>query len=638
MSSHRLLHFVASVCLIFALAGCEFVKEPGPADRQALDRKAEALAAAGDVMAAAQVYLDEAAGTGGTAAIDLRLDAGKVLLAGGFTDRALEVIGANALSGGSPQQRMTARIMLARYFEDRGDLDRALRLLGDPIAGVDDAGRLRMLQLQARYQSALDSPARAILTRTRALALLPPEQRQTEVRDLWQSVEQAAEPLTAALADEPETRLWADMAALVRAFALDPAGLQEGVHHWTRQYFEHPAASPLASLIRERFITTSVMPSRIAVLLPLTGRLGEAGSALRDGILAAYYRLPAADRPILDFYDTAVTAANHAYAQALGEGALAIIGPLRKKDLYWIATGGALPIPVLALNRNPDIADPPDNFFQFGLSPEDEAAAAARRLIRENHVRSLLFTPEGDWGDRVAQAFAEQYEALGGTVLANTRFDARRKDFSAAIQAGLGLDHSKDRARELAGLLGLRPKFEPRRRQDIQAIFLAAPSWQARLIKPQLAFHRADDTPVYATSRVYSGHPDAEADQDLDGLRFSDAPWVIGEGAMAAERSRVEADLPDHHPRYVRFYALGYDALRLLPRLQAMKLAAGQRLPGATGHVYSDPQGVLRRELLWAQFRHGSPRLEALPPEETSGEMQSGAPVPSAEPVQPPKP
>ena len=614
-SRRRPLHAFPLACLILSLAACGPFKEFTPTDRQALNRQVESLVAAGDAMAAARVYLDEAAEAEGVQAIDLRLDAGKVLLEAGFTERALEVIGPAAMSAGSPHQRATARIMLARYFEDRGDLDKALRLLGDPIPDGADDDRLRILQLQAQYQLTLGSPDQSILARTRALALLSPEQQQTEVRDIWRSVQHGSEALTTALAADPRTRLWADMAALVRVFALDPASLQEGVVNWTRQYAQHPATPSLASYIQERFVVESLMPSRISVLLPLTGRLAEAGMALRDGMLTAYYRLPPADRPTLDFHDTATTPANHLYAQVLGEETGAIIGPLRKEDLHLIATGGEPPVPVLALNRNPAIIDPPANFFQFGLSPEDEAAAAARRLIRENHRRSLSFIPEGDWGDRVAREFAERYEQLGGTVLANTRFDPRRKDFSDAIQSGLGLDHSKDRSRELAGLLGMRPVFEPRRRQDIQAIFLAAPSWQARLIKPQLTFHRADAVPVYATSRVYSGYPDAEADQDLNGLRFADAPWVIGEGAMAAERSRMEIDLPGHNPRYVRFYALGYDALNLLPRLQAMKLASGQRVSGATGHLYSDPQGVLHRDLIWARFHHGTPRLAALPPE-----------------------
>ena len=59
-------------------------------------------------------------------------------------------------------------------------------------------------------------------------------------------------------------------------------------------------------------------------------------------------------------------------------------------------------------------------------------------------------------------------------------------------------------------------QFDPRRRQDIDFVFLAADAKAGRLIKSQLKFHYSGDLPVYSTSSIYSR--DGRSDSDLDEL------------------------------------------------------------------------------------------------------------------------
>ena len=632
----RLLRLL-SVGLLISLTACGSIRELSTHDRQTLDRHVQALVSEGQYQAAAQVYLDKATEAEGPLAVDLRLDAGKVLLEGGLSDRALEVIGPDPMAEGSPNQRSTAQVMLARYFESQGDLNTALRVLGEPVVGAGVAERTRILRLQGRYHQSLGALDRAVLARSRVLALLDAQQRQEETQAIWQWILQAEETQRRSLQQHRQTRLWADMLAITRAHALDPESLERAMIGWRRQYDDHAAAQPLAALVQRRFRAGGIPPSRIAVLLPLSGRLADAGGAVRDGILAAYFRLPPQARPHLDFHDTAAVPVNHLYAQALADGAQALIGPLRKEALKQIAAAGEPPIPVLSSNQDPSIGQPHPNLYQFGLSPEDEAREVGEYLFKQGHLRTLVFTPQGDWGKRVGRQFLDTYSSLGGTALAIHRFDPRQKDFSATLQSELGLDDSKARSRDLNGLLGMSLEFEPRRRRDVQAIFLAAPNRQARLIKPQLKFHRAGDVPVFATSRVYPGRRNAEADRDLDGLSFPDAPWVIGDGAMAAQRSRMEADLPHQNPNYVRFHALGFDALNLLPKVRALRLAAGQGIAGATGELYCDAGGRIHRKLLWARFDNGIPRLltETTPTEVESTQVGGIVTPTSTSPAQP---
>ncbi len=162
----------------------------------------------------------------------------------------------------------------------------------------------------------------------------------------------------------------------------------------------------------------------------------------------------------------------------------------------------------LSLNYLPDDADaPPEDLYQFGLLPEDEARQAADAAIQNEHFNAVTLVPAGHWGGRMIEGFRSHYETLGGVVLESSRYNSEASDYGRPIQMLLNLDSSYARERRLQNTIGRDVRFEPRRRQDIEVIFMAAMPRQARLLEPQLEFHRAGDLPVYATSHVFSGGP-----------------------------------------------------------------------------------------------------------------------------------
>src|SRR5690606_19551493 len=93
-------------------------------------------------------------------------------------------------------------------------------------------------------------------------------------------------------------------------------------------------------------------PSRIAVLLPLSGPLAAAGDSVRDGILAAYYG-ENRRRPELKFYDTAGNQAGlrDALARARADDAQMLVGPLTREEVDAVFGMPALELPTVALNR-----------------------------------------------------------------------------------------------------------------------------------------------------------------------------------------------------------------------------------------------------------------------------------------------
>src|SRR6185295_18296844 len=98
--------------------------------------------------------------------------------------------------------------------------------------------------------------------------------------------------------------------------------------------------------------------------------------------------------------------------------------------------------PLLALNFLPADRAPPEHFFQFALSPEDDARAVARYIGASGRRHGVVIVPGDDWGTRVAAAFDEELRGAGGFVLGQSAFNTADTDYAAAIMQVLRTDDS----------------------------------------------------------------------------------------------------------------------------------------------------------------------------------------------------
>lgn len=345
----------------------------------------------------------------------------------------------------------------------------------------------------------------------------------------------------------------------------------------------------------------------IALLLPVVGRNATAAVSVRDGFLAAYYQAPAATRLRVRIYDTGTMSVAEALARATSSGAELIVGPLTREEVIAAAQDADARPPLLALNFLPPETPPPARFYQYALSPEDEARVVARRILADHHRRGIALVPAGDWGTRVLAAFRQELESGGGELIAAATIDPNRTDYSEAVTQTLGISASQARYRRLEGVLGTKLQFEPRRRGDIGFIFCPAPANTERLLRPQLRFHFAGDIPTYATSSAFE--PDMRANQDLDGLMFPDMPWMLGGDLAEAVRAATREAWPNSGLQRSRLFAFGFDAYRLALALRNTR--GDVNIQGLTGRLSFDPERRIRRELAWAQLRDGE--LRALP-------------------------
>ena len=378
------------------------------------------------------------------------------------------------------------------------------------------------------------------------------------------------------------------------ALAVKSAGTlqdqQNAIDQWRAQNPNHPASIQLpAPLIKLKELASQPL-TKIAVLLPQDGQLAAVGKALRDGFMAAHYQAQqaGANPPSIQFYDSSrLTSLDDFYRTAQADGVQLVVGPLEKSLVKQLNARPQLPITTLALNYS-DGAQGPAQLFQFGLAAEDEAREVARRARADGLTRAGAMVPKGEWGERVLNAFRQEWVAHGGSIVGIEYID---KPVALAQQVG-----DLVQLRKSAG-------------EPMQFLFLAATPQQAQQIKPTLNYQYAGDLPVYATSHVFSASGNQDQYKDMNGVRFCETPWLLEPGNPL--RQQVAAQWPQAGSSLGRLYAMGVDAYTLTSRLGQLKALPDSRIDGLSGSLSMSPSQHVERQLPWAEFVNG--QVQRLP-------------------------
>ncbi len=415
--------------------------------------------------------------------------------------------------------------------------------------------------------------------------------------------------------DNATIKGWLELAKVMRTGQQNISKLEDKLLDWGTNHPLHPVDNTFLSDLISNYQLKLSERKQIAVILPMQGDLAAVTAAIKNGLLSAYFlHSSTADsntgspnsllKPVIKFYDSSNenVSFQQLYQQAIDDGASNIIGPLDKAVISQLSQQQNLGIPILTLNYSDYSNIHTNNLFQFGLSPIDEAQQVAELAIRQNKFSAAVFYPDSDWGRRLNKAFTEHYEFLGGKVLTRSNYATDTNDYSRSIRTLLNLDQSDIRRRRVENIISQRIQSEPRRRQDIDMIFLVATHHSARGIMPAFKFHHAGDLPVYSTSHVYTGKPNRDLDRDLNGLVFNDIPWVL------QNTSPLENIFTDNWPQQkslTRLFALGIDAYHLVYNLEYLQNKNYAFFNGQTGNMRLDENNRISRNLLWARFERG---------------------------------
>lgn len=436
---------------------------------------------------------------------------------------------------------------------------------------------------------------------------------------IWQSLSKLSlRALTELRIQPPPDALsgWMELVAIAKGYNPNPSAVSQLLLSWKQRYSGHPARQAVFDRLVERSYELASRPTRIALLLPLSGKLAAAGHAVQEGILAAYYNDPQRIGISLSSYDSASSDITTLYHQAVADGAEFVIGPLEKSALTMLAQQDNLPVATLGLNQIQETSN--QRLYQFGLAPEDEAREVAERAWLDGYRRAALLIPDSPLGQRMSEAFSEQWQRKGGIVVSQAHYPPEENDYAAPLKSLLNINDSEQRHRQIRLLFEDKVEFTPRRRQDIDFVFLTAYPRQGRLLRPQLKFHHAGDLPVLATSHIYEGRENPAKDRDLDGIYFSDIPWTLnGSSTQQNLRQLSKPLLQGHSGSLQRLLAMGVDAYQLVPLLGMLEKHSYERYRGESGELNIDENRRITRSLAWARFRRGVAQLQG---EASSGE------------------
>jgi outer membrane PBP1 activator LpoA protein len=342
--------------------------------------------------------------------------------------------------------------------------------------------------------------------------------------------------------------------------------------------------------------------SQIALLLPLNGTYAKAGINIRDGFLHAFDEGQKQGAQLsVRVYDTSKGNSAQLYQEAVQNGANLIIGPLTKEDVSYLESKAEIKVPTIALNYTANNMIYP-SLYQFGLSPQNEAAQVAAKAFDDGKRHSLIIAPNSQWGESVANSFLARFQELGGSN-ADIILYKPGQDFDSIVRNFLQIETSQGRANNLQAALREKFQFIPTRRQDIDMIFMIATPTYARQIVPLLRYYYADNLNIYSTSAIYSGMAASSYNRDVNHVIFCDTPWTL---SHQTTEQKPEAENNDLSQSNSRFYALGMDVYTLANNLdQLAKGSQDNLLPGATGAITLNPSHKIYQIFEWAQFNDG---------------------------------
>jgi ABC-type branched-subunit amino acid transport system substrate-binding protein len=210
----------------------------------------------------------------------------------------------------------------------------------------------------------------------------------------------------------------------------------EGDDDTARAWLARAEQDPRAAAVRGD-LGAAVEPTRIAVLLPRSGRFAALGAELEAAI-----RLADPQGATLVFLDTRgdEQGAADAVDRAAAEGAIAILGPVGERESQAAARRAAMRGVPIALLAPGDGADPESGVFRVVTSSADEARMAADVAAAEGFPTAGVLAPRDDVGDAMALAFEAEAKAKGVSVTADGRYDPSASDLEPDVKAFLGLD------------------------------------------------------------------------------------------------------------------------------------------------------------------------------------------------------
>ncbi|WP_448549699.1 penicillin-binding protein activator [Thalassotalea fusca] len=502
-----------------------------------------------------------------------------------------------------PSQRMTLHLNIAKGLFLTGQTEAAY----DALVATERLNKESSVSLPADYFQlkadvliTLEQSVLAIDAQLRAFALSISANEQ-DIEQLWQQISPLAQWEMTKLAklSPPYIDGWQALYHYANRYGHNSALLSQYLTQWQREYPAHPAQALLPNFASN--MATPQPINKIAVILPLSGNQQRAGKVAQQGILAAFEQKPERQITFIDSAQLDIAT----LPQLLAEKEIEfVIGPLLKHNVDHYQQLEELTIPTLFLNLPSTLPLAPHH-TAISMRPEDEAIQAANTLSQRGFKSPLVISHKDPVMQRIASTFVNHWAHITGTKPDLIYIDSSA-DMQKALKESLEINDSEARIKAIDSRVNQNIKFEKRNRRDVDMAYLIGSPTETRLMKPFIDVNTStfsETIPVFASSRSHSIHADSSDTRDLEGLVFTEMPWLLASSQQNTALLALTQQLwPDRSDSLQRIFAMGYDSYQLVDKLPAMQANSYVRHYGQTGVLKLNTQNILTRSLIWGRY------------------------------------
>ena len=394
---------------------------------------------------------------------------------------------------------------------------------------------------------------------------------------------------------------WTNLALYHQVYANSGVELDQAINNWRRRYPGHPAVAILPEQDEALADLAPVNIERLAVLLPQSGANERLGDALKAGILAGLDKQTISDTVFID-----ENLATQVLSEQLSQfNPDFVIGPLLKANIDKLAQAKTLiDTPTLHLNTFDGERLSLQHYF-FALNPEHEVQQALEHFLAKGYQKPMLLAPNNANGQRLVDYFNIQWQRYSETK-PQIGFYNDNKDMPNTITSLLEVDKSKQRIKTVKSLFKQEVESETRSSSDIDAIYILGDAIETRLIKPYLDVNVstfAQRIPLYASSKSHSKQIDRTDKGDLEGLYFTELPWMLNATVKQHNlRNQYNTLWPENADISQRLFAMAYDAVSVLSDIRQLSVMPGNKFTGLSGKLSVNTSGHIERTLDWAQY------------------------------------
>ncbi len=399
---------------------------------------------------------------------------------------------------------------------------------------------------------------------------------------------------------------WIQLALIKQLYLGQPVELHSASNNWQRRNPDHPASFALDEKVAQLMQVEPYKVANLGVFLPLSGGNRTLGEAVKNGVIAALDK-----HKFNDVYFIDANLSNEEIQAAISANNIDFaIGPLLKGNINRFEQQALLEgIPSIYLNRSDYLRQSSQHFY-FALAPEHELDQALQHFMAQGVKKPLILASNDRSGTRLSEYFSTQWLRYNEQAPLVGLFDDN-KAMEQVISDILEVGQSEARIELIESLFKQKVESETRSRRDIDVIYLLADATQTRLLKPYLDVNVStfvDRIPLYASSKSHSTQIDSSDKRDLNGLYFTELPWMLpttGVNNMTNRQLKetVQGLWPNQADIEQRLFAMGYDAITVIPELRQLSMLPGKSLPGLTGQLSVNSEGEVVRHLAWAHYQ-----------------------------------